>query len=118
MTAQITPDNDGTIVTFAGAVSGSTAADLTSDEIVLPAGAPCAIGVQLAWTGTTAGNVVPEVSIDGAQWNAIPVITSPAGSASNDYWLLQKIVAVKLRLRFTRASGTGLLSAVVLASRG
>lgn len=97
-------------LTWVHATSVSTAASSTSDVVSIPANQN-GVAVQIAWTGTTAGTVKLQGSNDAAQWDDLTGLSdTPAGSASQNMWVVSYAYFQYLRVVFTRSGGTGLLS--------
>lgn len=70
---------------------------------------------QLAWTGTPTGTLTAEVSITGAQWDALDGVSFACSGAPGSGSLLIAGYAhwSQLRFRYVRASGSGNLGAAV-----
>lgn len=107
------------VIQWVGSDSISTAATVTSSPMVLKA-TTYEAALQYVWTGTTAGLIQPQISLDGSNWSSLAAAfaftgygeASPAGSPGSAL-LAVSAPAVYLRVVFTRSGGTGLLTARV-----
>jgi hypothetical protein len=100
-------------LTWSHATSVSSSASSTSDVINLRRHETYAC-IQVAWTGTTAGTLKLQVSNDSTQWDDLDGITvTPAGSDSQDLWVIYAASFQFMRVVFTRTSGTGTLTGTV-----
>lgn len=74
------------------------------------------IGIQLIWTGTPTGTITIEAQIDSSTWTDMGV--SPAitlsGSASSQLVGIRNQAFNKIRVVYTRTSGTGSLDAYLI----
>lgn len=76
------------------------------------------IAIQFSWTGTPTGTIVVSESVDGVIWDDLildPVITQPAGGASHWSVNLIQMPAPWIQVRYTNASGTGVLTAKIFS---
>lgn len=86
------------------------------------------VGIQLHWTGAPVGDFDFQVSSDHVQdsqgnvtnagnWVSLPLspAISAAGSADDAYVDLNQMSAMYCRIVYTRTSGTGSLSGVIVA---
>jgi len=86
------------------------------------------VGIQLHWTGAPVGDFDFQISSDHAQdsqgnvtnagnWVSLPLspAISAAGSADDAYVDLNQMSAMYCRVVYTRTSGTGSLSGVIVA---
>lgn len=86
------------------------------------------VGIQLHWTGAPVGDFDFQISSDHAQdsqgnvtnagnWVSLPLspAISAAGSADDAYIDLNQMSAMYCRVVYTRTSGTGSLSGVIVA---
>lgn len=86
------------------------------------------VGIQLHWTGAPVGDFDFQVSSDHVQdsqgnvtnagnWVSLPLspAISAAGSADDAYVDLNQMSAMYCRVVYTRTSGTGSLSGVIVA---
>lgn len=106
---------------------GDMSADITSavtiiDQISM-------VSYDISWVGTSpAGNITVEVSntyrlnADGTvksqgNWTALTLsaATAVSGNTGNGFIDVTKIAAYAIRLKYTRASGTGVLNVTVAA---
>lgn len=76
--------------------------------------------IQCVWTGTPTGTLAVQISLDPAilGWQTItfsPTPDQPAGSSGSDYFSLNQTAAAYIRLIYTRASGTGTITAKIAA---
>lgn len=84
------------------------------------------VGIQLVWTGTPSGTFAVQFSLDfekdslgnilnAGTWTAIDLddVPTASGSAGNWYLDMNQISSPWIRIVYTRASGTGSLSAYV-----
>ncbi len=98
-------------------VSGSMAASITSAATILDK--IDQVAIQIAWTSSDAvGTIAVQGSVDGLQWDDVPF--SPAlpqpSSNNNSYMIaLAEIPFMYIRVKYTRTSGTGTLSAKLSA---
>ena len=105
-------------------VAGDMTGDLVSDPI--PMEQECLIAIQMAWTGTPAGNFTVEttcdlgqISIDGTvtgltNWETYPNSTHAAGGAPGVFtWRPDTSYLPDrwARLKYTHSSSTGVLNA-------
>lgn len=85
------------------------------------------IGLQLKWTGTPTGDFSAQISSDyledaegnvlnAGNWVTLPLspAIAAAGSADDAYIDLNQMSAMYVRLVYTRSSGTGALSVIVV----
>jgi len=86
------------------------------------------VGIQLHWTGAPVGDFDFQISSDHAQdsqgnvtnagnWVSLPLspAISAAGSSDDAYVDLNQMSAMYCRVVYTRTSGTGSLSGVIVA---
>lgn len=82
---------------------------------------------QVAWTGTPAGNLIAQFTLDNdtisdanANWDPLPTSgnANPSGAAGRTVFYLgsgsQPLVCNRVRLQQTNTSGTGTITATVL----
>jgi hypothetical protein len=93
----------------------SMGADITSNSVDVKYSDN--IGVQLVWTGSPVGNFYVQGTIDGSTWTALDFGTIPtSGGAAGDHLLnMNNLPYQKIRVFFDRTSGTGSLTAWVMA---
>lgn len=105
--------------------NGSMAADIVSEVTIIQM--LSLVSYSISWVGASpVGTISVEVSDDYAQdaagivknpgnWSTLPLSTtaSVAGNADSGVIDIQQIPAYAIRLRFTRASGTGTMQATV-----
>jgi hypothetical protein len=85
------------------------------------------IGIQLKWTGAPVGTLGVQVSSDyledsqgnilnAGNWVALPLspAITAAGAPDDAYIDLNQLSAMYVRVTYTRTSGTGALSAIVV----
>lgn len=103
----------------------SMAGNVTSDPTIIQT-IPC-VGYTIVWTGTPTGSFSVEVSndynaggINGGEaeagtWVAITLSTavSATGGADSAFIDIREISAYAIRLKYTRVSGTGTLTATI-----
>lgn len=78
------------------------------------------VGLELTWTGTPTGTIEVLGSASGVAFYPLtfdPVLAQPAGSASGYLVNLNQFPWQYIMVRYTNASGTGILSAY-LTSKG
>lgn len=75
------------------------------------------VGIQLVWTGTPVGNFYVQGTIDDTTWTALDFGSIPtSGGAAGDHLLnMNNLPYRKIRVFFDRTSGTGALTAWVMA---
>lgn len=90
-----------------GASFTSAATNVTYTDVV---------GYQLKWTGTPTGTFDVEATVDGSNWEALTLSPAPqaTGGAGGTLISLNQIPYAQVRLKYTRTSGTGSLSAWVM----
>lgn len=90
-----------------GASFTSAATNVTYTDVV---------GYQLTWTGTPTGTFDIEATVDGTNWEALTLSPAPqaTGAAGGTLISLNQIPYAQVRLKYTRTSGTGSLSAWVM----
>jgi hypothetical protein len=108
-------------------VTGNTsmAGSLTSDVVEIQN--QDNIGVQLHWTGTPAGSFAFQVSSDYREdaegnvqvaGNWVPLTVSPAisasGSGDDAYVDFNQLSALYMRVVYTRSSGSGTLTGIIV----
>lgn len=73
------------------------------------------VGVQMNWTGTPVGTFAVQCSIDGSNWVALSLPSSPAaaGGASSALLDLVGLCSKFLRVVYTKGSSTGSLDVFV-----
>jgi len=91
----------------------STAASITGDSFSIQDSDN--VGLDLRWTGTTAGTIAVQVSNDNSTFTALTLsaVPTPAGSADNYLVNINQAPFQYMRIVFTRTSGTGTLTAIV-----
>lgn len=85
------------------------------------------ISFDISWTGTPTGTFTVEVSnsyktdgsgnvINAGNWTPLTLsaATAAVGAAGNGFIDIDGVAAYAIRLRYTRAAGTGVLNAVVV----
>lgn len=80
------------------------------------------VGIQCNWTGTPTGTFYIDVSLDytagqnAGNWTTIPVVPgpAPAGAAGTAYVDVIQTAAAYIRLRYTNATGTGVLNVLLM----
>lgn len=89
-------------------------ADVTSDPISIESFTCYAM--QFVWTGTPAGNITIEHSIDGTTFSTVANTTTAAGGAAGNVLLNIEISAARfVRAKYVRSSSTGTLNGYFLA---
>lgn len=81
------------------------------------------VGIQLNFTGTPTGTFAVEGSIDyddhleTGNWSSLTFSSTPSASGAADVHLLNmnQLPYKKIRVRYTRASGSGTLNVYVMA---
>lgn len=75
------------------------------------------VGVQLTWTGTPTGTFSVNVSTDKVNWVPLALPSSPvaAGAPGSIYLDLFALSAPYIQTTYTPVSGTGVLSANIVA---
>ena len=92
--------------------SGDLSADFTSTPVEILY--VDRVGIELVWTGTPTGPFEVQVSNGGTVWNTINNSVAGAGSADNGFVDVET-TAKFIRVFFDRTSGTGTLSAHLVA---
>lgn len=90
-----------------GASITSAATNVTYTDVV---------GYQLKWTGTPTGTFDVEATVDGTNWEALTLSPAPqaTGAAGGTLINLNQVPYAQVRLKYTRTSGTGNLTAWVM----
>lgn len=73
------------------------------------------IGIHGIWTGTPTGTLVIDYSIDGVTYFSGAAIADPAGSASDAAASIVDFAYRYIRVKYTNASGTGVLNVWAVA---
>jgi hypothetical protein len=75
------------------------------------------VGIQLNFTGNPVGTFAVEGTIDESSWSELSFSSTPsaAGSADTHLLNLNQIPYKKIRVTYTRTSGTGTLNVYVMS---
>lgn len=94
---------------------GDMSGNLTSDAVDVTY--TDNVGFQLSFTGTPTGTFSCEGTIDETNWSALSFSSTPQAVGSADTHLLNinQIPYKKLRVKYTRTSGTGTLNVYVMS---
>lgn len=94
---------------------GSMAGNLTTDPVDVVYSDN--VGFQLIFTGTPTGTFQCQGSIDNVNWTNLEFSTVPSatGAADTHLFNLNNVPYRKLRVGYTRTSGTGTLNVWVMA---
>lgn len=97
-----------------GTLSGTMSGTNVIYSQILDVSRMDAAGIEITWTGTPTGTIEVDVSCSGINFYALtfsPTLTQPAGSAGGYYINLADMGFRYLLLKYTNASGTGVLTA-------
>lgn len=96
-------------------VDGDMSGNLTSDSVDVTY--TDNVGFQLSFTGTPSGEFACEGTIDEVSWSELTFSSTPQATGSADTHLLNvnQIPYKKLRITYTRTSGTGTLNVYVMS---
>lgn len=75
------------------------------------------VAIQMNASGTPVGDLTVEGTVDGTNWIAFSTASSLTGSSSNFLLDLNQLSFDKVRVRYTRTSGTGSVDIWVMAKR-
>jgi len=94
---------------------GDMSGNLTSDSVDVTY--TDNVGFQLTFTGTPTGTFSCEGTIDETNWSALSFSSTPQAVGTADTHLLNinQIPYKKLRVKYTRTSGTGTLNVYVMS---
>ena len=99
-------------LTFSDETSVTMSDDITSDILAVMGDK---FSLQLIYTGSPAGTFKLEYSLDKTNWSEGAGTETVIDCPSNTLYILTNVVVPFVRVQFTRASGTGTLTAKVCA---